>query len=452
MDNPLTPNKKDPETMKHVMKPLAAIALACLLPALGHAESVELQLNTGNTAWVLTATALVLMMTIPGLALFYGGLTRKTNLLNTLAMCFGTTMIVTFTWIIAGYSLSFFGGEGELVPGLVGGLDRVLLKGMTLTSAYTLANSIPEAVFMMYQMTFAIITPALIVGAVVERVKFSTMLVFVGLWSLLVYAPIAHMVWGGGKLGVAGVLDYAGGNVVHINAGVAALVLCLMLGKRKGWSMTAKGFEPNNLALSIVGASLLWVGWFGFNAGSALAADGRAGLAMSATHLATASAAIFWMLCEWGIKGKPSTFGMITGAVAGLVAITPAAGFVDGAGALVIGMIGGIVAFFGCNALKARFGYDDSLDVVGVHGLAGLVGTVLTGVFAVSAIGGTSGLLEGNPGQVLVQLKGVAVVILWSAVGTYVIAKALDLTMGLRVSAADEKAGLDLAAHGESVE
>lgn len=440
--------------MKQLMKPLAAmlgtIALATLVPALASAQGTELVLNTGNTAWVLTATALVLMMTIPGLALFYGGLARKTNVLNTLGMCFATTMVVTFIWIIAGYSLSFYGGAEGLVPGFVGSLDRVLLKGMTLTSAHSLANSIPEAVFMMYQMTFAIITPALIIGAVVERVKFSTMLVFVGLWSLLVYAPIAHMVWGGGKLGVAGVLDYAGGNVVHVNAGVAALVLCLMLGKRKGWSMGAKGFEPNSLVLSIIGASLLWVGWFGFNAGSALAADGRAGLAMSATHLATASAAIFWMLCEWGIKGKPSTFGMITGAVAGLVAITPAAGFVDASGALVIGMIGGIVAFFGCNALKAKLGYDDSLDVVGVHGLAGLVGTVLTGVFATKAIGGTSGLLEGNTAQVLVQLKGVAIVILWSAAGTYLIGKALDITMGLRVTPADEKLGLDLAAHGES--
>lgn len=428
-----------------------ALALgATLLPTLGFTQ--EGTIDSGNTAWMLTATALVLMMNIPGLALFYGGLVRRTNLVNTLAQCFAITSLVTFIWIIAGYSISFYGGSEGIVPGYLGTMERFLLQGMGLKTVHPLAPTIPEAVFMMYQMTFAIITPALIVGAIVERIKFSSMLVFMGAWSLLVYAPVAHMVWGGGVLGVQGVLDYAGGTVVHVNAGIAALVLCLMLGKRQGWKPESEGFEPGNISLAIVGAALLWVGWFGFNAGSALAADGRAGLAMSATHLASAAAALFWMATEWSVKGRPTSLGMICGAVAGLVAVTPAAGFVDAGGALIIGVLAGVFCFFGSTALKKAFGYDDSLDVFGVHGVGGIIGSVLTGVFAVSSIGGTAGYLEGNHAQVWIQIKSVLIVAGWSAVGTFVIAKIIDLTMGLRASAADERIGLDKAVHGEMVD
>lgn len=427
-------------------------AAAMLLPSLVLAQGTESQLDSGNTAWILMSTALVLLMTIPGLALFYGGLVRKINLVNTLMQCFAITSLITFIWIIAGYSISFYGGAEGIVPGYLGSMDRFLLKGMGLTTAHELAPSIPEAVFMMFQMTFAIITPALIVGAVVERIKFSSMLLFMAAWSLLVYAPVAHMVWGGGVLGVEGVLDYAGGTVVHINAGIAALVMCLILGKRQGWKPEGEGFEPGNISLAIVGAALLWVGWFGFNAGSALAADGRAGLAMSATHLASAAAALFWMATEWSVKGRPTALGMITGAVAGLVAITPAAGFVDAGGALIIGVLAGILCFFGSTWLKAKMGYDDSLDVFGVHGVGGIIGSVLTGVFAVSAIGGTGGTLEGNTAQLWIQIKSVLIVAGWSAVGTFVIAKIIDATVGLRATAADERLGLDKAIHGEMVD
>lgn len=428
------------------------IAALAAMPSLVMAQDAAAPvIDSGNTAWLLTATALVLMMTIPGLALFYGGLVRKINVLNTLMLCFATTCVVTFIWLIAGYSISFYGGMEGVVPGYLGSLDRLLLNGMGLGTTHPLAPTVPESVFMMYQMTFAIITPALIVGAVVERMKFSSALVFMGLWSIAVYAPVAHMVWGGGVLGVAGVLDYAGGTVVHINAGIAALVMCVVLGKRQGWKHEGEGFEPHNLALSIVGAAMLWVGWFGFNAGSALAADGRAGLAMSATHLASASAGLFWMATEWAIKGRPTTFGMITGAVAGLVAITPAAGFVDASGALIIGALAGVFCFFGSTWLKGKFGYDDSLDVFGVHGVGGIIGSVLAGVFAVKAIGGVPGVLEGNDAQLWIQIKSVLIVCAWSAVGTLVIAKLIEYTMGLRAKPADERVGLDKALHGEMV-
>lgn len=436
--------------MTHLRWKLPALLALMHMPMLAVAEDA-VKLDTGNTAWMLTATAFVLMMTIPGLALFYGGLVRRINILNTLALCFATTSVVTFIWLVAGYSISFYGGMSGIVPGYLGSLDRFLLEGMGLTTTHSLAPSIPEAVFMMYQMTFAIITPALIVGAIVERIKFSSAMVFMALWSLLVYAPVAHMVWGGGVLNVAGVLDYAGGTVVHVNAGVAALVMCLVLGKRQGWKMDVAGFEPHNLALSIIGASLLWVGWFGFNAGSALAADGRAGLAMSATHLATASAALCWMAAEWSFKGRPTTFGMITGAVAGLVAVTPAAGFVEAGGALIIGGLAGIFCFFASTWMKERFGYDDSLDVFGVHGIGGIIGSILTGIFAVKALGGTSGLLEGNVAQLWIQTKSVLIVAVWSAAGTFIIAQLLKATMGLRASKEAEREGLDKALHGEVI-
>lgn len=438
--------------MNLMCKGLLALVAALAAPALGFAQDAAPVIDSGNTAWVLTSTALVLMMTIPGLALFYGGLVRKINIVNTLAQCFVITCIVTFIWIIAGYSISFYGGASDLIPGYVGGLDRLLLEGMELDTVHPLAPTIPESVFMMFQMTFAIITPALIVGAIVERIKFSAMMVFMALWSLCVYAPVAHMVWGGGALGVGGVLDFAGGTVVHVNAGIAALVMCLMLGRRQGWKAEGAGFEPSNISLSIVGAALLWVGWFGFNAGSAVAADGRAGLAMSATHLATAAAALFWMAAEWSTKGRPTSFGMITGAVAGLVAITPAAGFVNASGALMIGAISGVFCFFASTWLKAKLKYDDSLDVFGVHGVGGIIGSVLTGVFAVSAIGGTSGWIEGNHAQLWTQIKSVLIVSGWSAVGTFIIAKLVDVVMGLRAAPADERVGLDKALHGEMVD
>ncbi|NBV54345.1 MAG: ammonium transporter [Proteobacteria bacterium] len=436
--------------MTYWQKTLALMAVA-LMPATVLAQDVAPKIDSGNTAWMLVATALVLLMTLPGLALFYGGLVRKINVLNTLMQCFAIACVVTFIWIIAGYSISFYGGMDGVVPGYLGSMERFMLQGMTVHSVHPLAPSIPESVFMMYQMTFAIITPALIVGAIVERIKFSSMMAFMALWSILVYTPIAHMVWGGGVLGVKGVLDYAGGTVVHISAGIAALVMCLMLGRRQGWRHDAAGFEPHNLALSVIGASLLWVGWFGFNAGSALAADGRAGMAMTATHLATASAAIFWMCCEWAAKGRPTTFGMITGAVAGLVAITPGAGFVDTKGALIIGALAGVFCFYASTYLKAALKYDDSLDVFGVHGIGGILGSVLVGVFAVKAVGGTAGMIEGNTAQLWIQVQSVLIVMAWSAVGTWLIAKAVDIVMGLRASPADERVGLDKALHGEMI-
>jgi Amt family ammonium transporter len=404
-------------------------------------------LDRGDTAWMLTSTALVLMMTVPGLALFYAGMVRKMNLLATAMQAFATTCLVTVLWMVIGYSLAFT-QSGKFI----GDFSRLFLMGMETGGASWLAPTIPESVYMTFQMTFAIITPALIAGAFADRMKFSALLWFMGLWLIVVYAPIAHMVWGGGLLGGMGVLDYAGGTVVHINAGVAGLVSALVLGKRMGYGKVP--FPPNNLVYSLIGASLLWVGWFGFNAGSAVAADMRAGMAMAVTQVATAAAALGWMFAEWLIKGKPSVLGIISGAVAGLVAITPASGFVLPGGALVIGVAAGVLCFLAATSLKNALGYDDSLDAFGVHGIGGIVGALLTGVFATMAVTGAAdpvGLVDGNPGQVWTQLIGVAITIAYCAIATFIVLKVIDLTLGLRVSEDVEREGLDLSLHGEVV-
>ncbi len=399
------------------------------------------KLDSGDTAWMLTSTALVLLMTIPGLALFYGGMVRKKNVLNTVMNCFAITCLATVLWMVAGYSLAFKTGGAY-----VGDLSAFLLHGM---SKEALSGTIPESVFMCFQMTFAIITPALIVGAFVDRMKFSAMLWFMGLWLLVVYCPVAHWVWGGGFLAGAGVLDFAGGTVVHINAGVAGLVCALVLGKRHGYPN--EPMPPHNLTLSVIGASLLWVGWFGFNAGSAVAANGSAGMAMAVTQIATATAALTWMFVEWTLKGKPSVLGIVSGAVAGLVAITPASGFVDPVGSLFIGIAAGVCCYWGATWLKHAGGYDDSLDTFGVHAVGGIVGAFLTGVFAVKAIGGTSGALEGNVGQMLIQVEGILATLVWDAVASFLLLKGIDLVIGLRVGTETEREGLDLVVHGETV-
>jgi ammonium transporter, Amt family len=405
-------------------------------------------LNTGDTAWMLTSTALVLMMTVPGLALFYGGMVRKMNVLATVMQSFAVTCLVTVLWTVVSYSLAFTGGSP-----FVGGLSRFLLLGMTLDSVNDLAKTIPESVYMCFQMTFAIITPALICGSFADRMKFSALLWFIGLWTVLVYAPIAHWVWGpDGFLNDAGVLDFAGGTVVHVNSGVAGLMAALVLGKRRGFGR--EPMAPHNLVLSVIGASLLWVGWFGFNAGSATAANGNAGMAMAVTQIATATAALSWMFAEWIVKGKPSVLGIISGAVAGLVAITPASGFVDPRGALIIGIVAGVVCYWATTGLKHALGYDDSLDVFGVHGVGGAVGAFLTGVLAVAWVGGEGkgGLIDGNPHQVITQLYGIAVVAVYDAIASLILLKLVDFTIGLRVDTEIEREGLDLAIHGEAVQ
>ena len=421
------------------------LALTAVLAASGDALAAETpKLDTGDTAWMLTSTVLVLMMTIPGVALFYGGMVRKKNVLATVVQSFAVTCVMTILWMIVGYSLAFT--DGGAANAFVGGLDKMLLRGIGVD---TLSGTIPETVFMTFQMTFAIITPALITGALADRMKFSSLLVFLSLWMILVYAPITHWVWGGGFLGDAGVLDFAGGTVVHINSGVAALVGCIVLGKRRGYG--TENMAPHNLVLSVIGASMLWVGWFGFNAGSAVAANGGAGMAMAVTQIAAATAAVSWMVVEWIFRRKPSVLGIISGAVAGLVAITPASGYVDPFGALIIGLAAGLVCYWGAVVLKPKMGYDDTLDVFGVHGLGGITGALLTGVFAVEAIGGTPGLLEGNAGQVLIQLEGIIATIVYCAIVTFIILKVVGAVMGLRVDEESEVGGLDYSLHGETV-
>jgi Amt family ammonium transporter len=395
---------------------------------------------------VLLCTVLVLLMTVPGLALFYGGMVRKKNILATVMQSFAITCLISVIWMVVGYSIAFT--DGGSMNAYVGGLSKVLLNGIELD---TLSGTIPESVFMVFQMTFAIITPALIAGAFADRMKFSALLWFIGLWSIIVYAPITHWVWAsGGFLFDAGVLDFAGGTVVHINAGVAGLVCAFVLGKRLG--LGHDNMAPHNLVYSVIGASLLWVGWFGFNAGSALAAGGRAGMAMAVTQIATAGAALAWMFIEWITRGKPSILGIVSGAVAGLVAITPASGFVGPSGALVIGIVAGLVCFWAVVWLKPALGYDDSLDAFGVHAVGGIVGAILTGVLAKEAIGGVAGALEGNGGQIATQIYGVAVTIVWSAVASFVLLKIVDVIVGLRVSREVEVEGLDINLHGEVIQ
>ena len=412
-------------------------ALAVAVPRTAWAQD---GLSSGDTAWMLTSAVLVLFMTIPGLSLFYAGLVRAKNVLSVMMQCFAITCLVTILWTVYAYGLAF--GDGGGLNAFVG-MGKFFLSGVGVDS---MNGTIPETVFQMFQLTFAIITPALIVGAFAERMRFSTMMAFMALWVTIVYAPVAHWVWGGGWLGDLGVLDFAGGTVVHINAGVAALVLCIVLGPRSGYPTTP--MPPNSLVLTVVGASMLWVGWFGFNAGSQLAADGVAGMAMTVTHIATATAALTWMLVEWFSHGKPSALGIATGAVAGLVAITPASGTVGPAGALAIGIASGALCYWAASSLKRAMGYDDSLDVFGVHGVGGFVGAILTGVFTAEAFGGVG--LDGGIGrQVGLQFAGAGATIVYSGVLTFVIAKVLDVAMGLRVDAEEEGEGLDLALHDE---
>ncbi len=404
------------------------------------------KIDTGDTAWMLTSSVLVLMMTIPGLALFYGGMVRKKNILATLAQSFGATALITVLWMVIGYSFAFT-GDGPYY----GGVKYLLLGPMGLNSTSALAPTIPESVYMFFQMTFAIITPALIAGALADRMKYSAFLLFMAAWLLLVYCPVAHWVWGGGWLGKAGALDYAGGTVVHLNAGTAGLVAALMLGKRKG--LGTENFSPHNLAYSVIGASLLWVGWFGFNAGSAVTSNVQAGMAAAATQIATAGAALSWMFVEWIIARKPSVLGMISGAVAGLVAITPASGFVNPTDALIIGVIAGIVCYVAAVHMKKIFGYDDALDCWGVHGVGGALGALLTGVFASNAINSLAKgwIHDNNFGQMILQFEDVGATFVYSGVVTFIILAVLKLTIGIRVSEDVEVEGLDINLHGEVV-
>ncbi|WP_342243317.1 ammonium transporter [Pseudomonas sp. OTU5201] len=422
--------------------------LSLVTPGLAMAAD-EVVLNSGDTAWMIVATALVLFMTVPGLALFYGGMVRSKNVLSVMMQCFAITGLISILWVVYGYSLAFdtTGMEQGVINfnSFVGGLSKAFLSGLNTSS---LVYAIPESVFITFQMTFAIITPALIVGAFAERMKFSAMLIFMAVWFTLVYAPIAHMVWSGngGLMWDWGVLDFAGGTVVHINAGVAGLVACLVLGKRKGYPTTP--MAPHNLGYTLVGAAMLWVGWFGFNAGSAVAANGTAGMAMLVTQIATAAAALGWMFAEWLTHGKPSALGIASGVVAGLVAITPAAGTVGPMGALIIGLVAGVVCYFCATSLKRKLGYDDSLDAFGVHGIGGIVGALLTGVFAAPALGGF-GTVEDIGAQLLIQFEGVAFTVVYTGIVTFVILKVLDVVMGLRVNEEEETVGLDLAQHNE---
>lgn len=401
----------------------------------------EVKLDTGDTAWILVSTALVLLMTIPGLALFYGGMVRKKNVLSTMAHSFVAAAVVSITWVAIGYTLAF--GEGNA---FIGGLDKIMLSGIT-TDALT--GTIPEILFVIFQMTFAIITVAIITGSIAERMKFSAFVAFITIWSVVVYAPITHWVWGGGWLANDGALDFAGGTVVHINSGIAGLVAAYMLGKRMG--LGRESMAPHNLALTVLGASLVWVGWFGFNGGSALGANGSAGYALVATQVAAAAAAVAWLITEKLVRGKASVLGGASGAVAGLVVITPAAGFVTVGGALAMGLIGGVVCFWGITALKRALKADDSLDAFGLHGVGGIVGALLTAVFASEFIMGDK-VPTDMMHQLWVQAEGILATIAYSAVLTFIILKVIDLVIGIRVAADDERMGLDLSQHGERVE
>ena len=429
--------------MKTMTRFLTAIAVPLLaaLPSIAAAADEVPTLDSGNTAWMLTSTALVLFMTIPGLSLFYAGMVRAKNALSVMMQCFTITCLVKILWTVYGYTLAF----GPDIGTFIGGLDKLMMAGVATDS---LSGTIPETVFSTFQLTFAIITPALIVGAFAERMKFSAMLWFMALWVTLVYAPVAHWVWGGGWLGSLGVKDFAGGTVVHINAGVAGLMAALVMGRRRGYPQSP--MKPSNMVLTLVGAGMLWVGWFGFNAGSELAADGVAGMAMAVTQIATAAAALTWMFAEWFSHGKPSALGLASGAVAGLVAITPASGFVGPLGALVIGIAAGFVCYISVVKLKRALRYDDSLDAFGVHGVGGFVGAILTGVFIDAGFGG-SGLPDGVSimGQVVKQVIGAGTTIIYTAVVSFIILKVLDAVIGLRVSDEQEQEGLDLVLHDE---
>src|SRR5215471_2554528 len=437
--------------MTRVFVRLAPTVIAAALFA-SPAFAQGAKIDGADTAWMISATGLVLMMTIPGLALFYAGMVRKKNVLATMAQSLAATFLVSILWAVVGYSLAFT-GEGPFI----GTLERVFLSDMTLDAVSPLAKTIPESLFMIYQMTFAIITVALVAGSVADRLRFSAFLLFCVLWLMLVYVPIAHWVWGGGFLGAYGVIDFAGGTVVHLNAGVAGLVAAYVLGARRGYG--SENLAPHDLALAVIGTGLLWVGWFGFNGGSALGANSRAAMAIVSTHLAASAGAFTWMALEWWTRGKPSVLGMISGAVAGLGTITPASGFVLPMQGVLIGIIAGAVCFWACTWLKLKIGYDDSLDVFGVHGIGGFTGTLLAGVFAVSALSATPevpdgipGLLEGNPRQVVAQLYGIIVTIIWSGGVTFIILKVINALVSLRVRHEDEVIGLDVTLHGEALQ
>jgi Amt family ammonium transporter len=426
-----------------------AAAGAVLLPGPAFAQATTI--NAADTAWMIVATALVLMMTIPGLALFYTGLVRKKNLLATMAQSFAAVMFISVLWFIAGYSLTF-SGDGSFL----GNLEKAFLNGVAMNSVAAAANTIPETLFLTYQMTFAVITCALIAGSVADRMRFSAFVLFICGWLFLVYVPIAHWVWGGGFLSRWGVLDFAGGIVVHLNAGVAGLVAAYVLGARRGYG--TENLSPYDLTLAAMGTALLWVGWFGFNGGSALTAGSRATMAILVTHLAACTGAIAWMAMEWWTRRKPSMLGIISGAIAGLGTITPASGFVLPWHGIIIGLAAGVICFWACTWLKERLRYDDSLDVFGIHGIGGILGTVLTGVFAVGALSatpenaaGSQGLLEGNAAQLTAQLLGVGICFAWCAVMTWVLLKIVDVLVGLRVTLEHERMGLDITQHGESV-
>jgi len=423
----------------------APISLATIFLYARPAFAETSQISPADTAWMIVATALVLMMTIPGLALFYSGMVRKKNVLATMAQSLAAVTVISILWVAFGYSLVFV-GDGPWL----GTLDRGFLAGMTMDSVNPAAKTIPESLFMLYQMTFAIITVALVAGSVADRMRFSAYLLFSILWFIFVYVPLAHWVWGGGFLGAAGVLDFAGGLVVHLSAGAGGLVAAKVMGRRLGYGV--ENLSPFDLSLAVMGTGLLWVGWFGFNGGSALAANSRAVMAIIATHLAACAGALTWGAIEWSTQRKPSVLGMISGAVAGLGTITPASGFVAPWQAVVIGVIAGLVCYWACTWLKRRFNYDDSLDVFGVHGVGGMTGVLLAGVFATASIGGTSGLIEGNPHQLLIQIYGVGVTFGWSAAITYVLLKLVSAFVPLRVSKAHEMEGLDISQHGEALQ
>jgi ammonium transporter, Amt family len=458
-----------PRLSPWIMGGLAVAACVMLFAAHGFAADAPAtaaaaapKIDSGDTAWMLCSTALVLMMTIPGLALFYGGMVRKKNILATLMQSFAITCLITIVWMVAGYSIAFTNGNAYM-----GDFSRLFLNGIAdhinkgADTAFVLGagtdgavtQTVPETVFMMFQMTFAIITPALIAGSFADRMKFSAMCIFMVLWSLIVYAPIAHWVWAPtGWLAGYGVLDFAGGTVVHINAGIAGLVSALVLGKRLGYGQ--ENMAPYNLAYAVIGASLLWVGWFGFNAGSAVAANGRAGMAMAVTQIATAAAALGWMFAEWMSKGKPSVLGAISGAVAGLVAITPASGFVLPGSSLIIGVVAGVICFWSATSLKHMLGYDDSLDAFGVHCIGGIVGALLTGVFSYGPLSATDASPDGSPGglhQLQLQAVGVLTTLIYSGVVSFILLKIIDAVVGLRVEREEEREGLDIVLHGEQV-
>ena len=426
--------------MKHLRLYSLILLAGTLFPAICLAQDTP-ELNGANTAWILVSTALVLFMTLPGLALFYAGLVRSKNVLSVLMQCFSIACLMSILWLVVGYGLAF--GDGGAMNQFVG-MGKFFLDGVGWDS---MSGDIPESVFFMFQMTFAIITPALIVGGFAERMKFSAVLTFSTLWLVLVYAPICHWVWGGGWLGDLGLMDFAGGTVVHINAGVAAIVAAIVLGNRKGFP--GSPMPPHNMTLSVAGASMLWVGWFGFNAGSALAADGNAGMAMLVTHISAAAGSLAWVACEWIKHGKPSVLGIVTGMVAGLGTITPASGFVGPLGGLLIGIAAGVVCYFATQYIKRVLKIDDSLDVFPVHGVGGALGTLLTAVFFASSLGGPADAGYAMGSQFMIQAVGVIATVLWCGILSFIILKVLDAVMGLRVTADEETEGLDLVSHDE---